>query len=116
MKKYFSLTITFIFTLNCALGQTKSDSIDVTKVKVLAASENYIDGFKVYSNLTKEDSVNTLKDFANKLNGCWTSKSDRQQKFNVSLTNFSGTWFTKGIHSTAPLIRLENTHYCFCQV
>jgi len=98
MKIKFSLTISFLLILKISFGQINGrghNSLDY-----------YIDGFRVYKNLTKKDSVNILKDLVTKLNGCWTSDG-QTHSFSLSDQTFSGGWNTKGIHSTAPLIRLE---------
>jgi hypothetical protein len=67
MKKYFSSTIFFLLIFCSACGQTKQrghSSLD---------KDYYVDGFRVYKNLSKSDSSKILTDIVSKLNGDWTS-------------------------------------------
>lgn len=106
MKKQFRLTITLFLLLNFSFGQN-SDTTTI-KLRGCYGTNYYIDGFKVYSNLTKKQENKILENFVSELNGCWKLDSTSSiQHFNLSNKSFSGTWYTKGIQSTAPLVRLE---------
>ena len=98
MTTKFSLTIIFFLSLSISFGQING--------RGHASLDYYVDGFRVYKNLTKSDSLKILADVVTKLNGCWESQK-QIHKFKLSDQTFQGTWDIKGIHSTAPLVRLE---------
>ena len=105
MNKLYSLTIGFILTTIFVFGQASTNR-DTSQFTIRKGGEHYVDGFNVYTKLTKADSSNILIDLVSKINGCWTSDG-QIHSFNLSNKTFSGTWYTKGINSTAPLVRLE---------
>lgn len=104
MKKYFTLTFLFILAATYVFGQS-SEKKDSSEIKIRGTGIYFIDGFRVYTKLTKNDSINILNEFVSKLNGRWTSDK-KVHTIKLSNQTFSGTWYTNGIHSTAPLIRL----------
>ena len=68
----------------------------------------YIDGFRVYYNLSKEDSNKVLKDLVINLNGTWKSDTGRNAwKYQLSEESFKGKLLNKREPPSAPLIRLE---------
>jgi hypothetical protein len=101
-----TLTILIIFFTTNIFGQTLKTK-DTSEIKTRGTGVYYIDGFKVFTKLTKSDSSKILADMVSKLNGCWTSDSTSYiQVFKLSKKSFSGTWYTSRIISTAPLVRL----------
>jgi hypothetical protein len=109
MKKHFILTIMFILTLSCAIGQTLTPS-DTSKIKMRGDYSYFIDGYKVYSNLTKSDSIKILKDVVSKLNGKWTSTQNNSvfvDEYKLSDITFKGKVSNPDIILAAPYVRLE---------
>lgn len=74
----------------------------------------YVDGFIVYSKLSKVDSLKLLKDMVSKLNGKWTSIEKigpKETKFTwtyeLNETTFKGYLFNLDMILAAPLVRLQ---------
>jgi hypothetical protein len=110
MKKYLTLTTIFILFLNISFGQIKQRGHSSLDGDFYIDGEKYHDGFRVYSNLTKNDSINILKDIVSKLNGKWTSTQNNLvfvDEYELSETTFKGKVSNPDIIIAAPLVRLE---------
>lgn len=80
---------------------SQSDFIQVRREGIL-----YMDGYRVYENLSSDDSTKILRDFVQKLNGCWNS-GNNISCFTISEETFLGGWKHEKTHSTAPFAKIE---------
>ena len=97
-------------TFGLSLGQT------VQRGQNSFDSDYYIDGFKVYKNLTRNDSLKILKETVSKLNGKWTSsltlvptEPDVRYiwEYQLNDTTFKGFLFNLDVILAAPFVRLQ---------
>ena len=109
MNKYFTLTVIYSFAFGCIFGQTTNNkNKDSSEINMRGISEYYIDGFKVYSNLSPKDSVKILHDFVIKLNGKWTSADDKFiWDYKLDKKTFKGNLYNLDVLLAAPFVRLE---------
>jgi hypothetical protein len=108
MKKYFWSTIIFFSTFCSACGQTNQrghSSLD---------KDYYVDGFKVYTKLSKSDSLKELKDIVAQLNGDWTSTdtigktvTEFTWTYELNDTTFKGWLFNPRLILAAPTVELK---------
>jgi hypothetical protein len=84
------------------------DAKDTTEIKMRGTGVYYIDGFRVYSNLTKNDSIKILKDFVSKLNGKWINDGDKYVwEYKLDDKTFKGHLVNLDVILAAPFVRLE---------
>ena len=103
------MTITLLFISAFSFGQS-SDTSSTMSIRG-HFSNYYVDGFKVYSNLTEKEQKKILKEFVIKLNGFWLADSTLQlNEFKLSKRTFSGTWATQGNNPTTFKTRIELTN------
>ncbi len=109
MKIQFNLTLIFALTFVCAFGQNKKilTDKDTNEIRMRGTGVYYIDGFKVYTNLTKSDSIKILKDFVSKLNGKWINDEDKFiWEYKLDDKTFKGQLSNLDIMLAAPYVRL----------